>query len=422
MEKLHLAEIMDGSTEEFRRILNKYKNVQKFLEAMGASRAPPVPKTVIHKIRLVRKSEDTISRPIPQDVYHQLMQPQKMEVTYRSMISLAGPITWAYPKASASKKRKQHKAVAPEGDFDDEGLAEDSDSDFDERRERKQARTNKKKRKQSSINTHPPPPAIPFQFALDSTGEILYGNDGCPVINPVASPQTKYSPTKRNGKKQVTFSSELDQHVGESSYGAFGPQPEPQRLADEGMQQALEYITSQLDQQRQQRANPDAHPDFRMDPLFEDFLNEDAESGQLARQLLESDELGSQHHELASQTLADLHAAATSTEIQTIVQQQTAPSTQQSALSEPIEGSQHANTFSLNLEIEDNTFDSIVAKVQHLQNDPQDSELNAIFDVFMHCGADDGSDNRAYDGLEGGSDGQSFDISVGNVIMAPSGV
>lgn len=426
MDKLHLPEIMDGTPEEFRRILHKYKNVQTFLEAMGASKAPPVPKTIIHKIRIVRKAEDTLSRPIPQDVYHQLLQPQKMEVTYRSMISLAGPITWAFPKPSVNKKRKHRKAVVPEGDFEEEGAAEDSDSDFDERRERKRAKTNKKKTKPSSSHTNPPPPVTPFQFALDPTGEILYGNDGFPVINPMASPQSKFSPTKRNGKKQVTFSAELEAPLDEPQYSTLDLQARPRGLAAEAVQQAVQYLANQLNQQRQHSADPDSNPDFRLDPILENFLNEDAESGQLARQLLEDGELPedepiSQSEDQQSHLLANLHALDPSVlAAHANTPQQDVPSAQQSATIEPMEEAQNADSFSLNLE--DNTFDSLVARVQHFQNGPEDSELDAIFDVFTHNGTDEGLDNRAYEGGNGGSDGPSFDLSMENAVPSASEV
>lgn len=423
MEKLHLAEIMDGSTEEFRRILNKYKNVQSFLEAMGASKAPPVPRTIIHGIRIVRKAEDTLSRPIPQDVYHQLMQPGKMEVTYRSMISLAGPITWAFPKASANKKRKAHKTGAPEGDFDDGGQ-EDSDSDFDEVRERKRSKPNKKKSRHAPVPTNPALPATPFEFAVDSAGQILIGNDGCPVINPLDSPQAKCSPTKRNGKKQVTFSADLEAPSGESQYGAHDSLAETQRLTAEAMQQAVQYIQQQLQQQRRHSTDPDSNPDFRLDPAFEEFLNEDAEAGQMAKQIMESsefpaDEQASAEPQPDSHTLAELHAAAISVDAPPNEQQQDTPAGLQTVNVDATTGPQE-DPFNLNLE--DNTFDSVLARVQHFQNDPPDSELDAIFDVFTHNGADDGHDERAYDGVEGGSDERTFDISMETVCAATTEV
>lgn len=410
---------MDGSAEEFRRILNKYKNVQLFLEAMGASRAPPVPRTIIHGIRIVRKAEDTLSRPIPQDVYHQLMQPGKMEVTYRSMISLAGPIKWAFPKATANKKRKAHKTAAQDGYLDDGG-EEDSDSDFDEARERKRSKPNKKKSRHAPVLPNPALSAIPFQFAVDSTGEPLIGNDGCPVINPLAYPQAKFSSTKRNGKKQVTFSADLEAASGEMQYGAYNSHAEPQRLAAEAMEQAVQYLQRQLQQQRRHSTDPDANPDFRLDPGLAEFLNEDPEAGQMAKQIMESsefpeDEDASVEPQLNTQTLAELNAAAMSAEGPPNDQQQDTPAGHQTANSNTTIG-QEEEPFNSNLE--DNTFDSVLARVQHFQNGPLDSELDAIFDVFTHNGADEGQDEPTYDGAEEGSDERTFDISMETVCMA----
>lgn len=409
---------MDGSAEEFRRILNKYKNVQLFLEAMGASRAPPVPRTIIHGIRIVRKAEDTLSRPIPQDVYHQLMQPGKMEVTYRSMISLAGPIKWAFPKAFVNKKRKAHQTAAPDDDLHDGGQ-EDSDSDFDERRKSKRLKPNKKKTRHAPVLTNPALPAIPFQFAVDTTGEPLIGNDGCPVINPLASPQAKFSPTRRNGKKQVTFSADLEAPSGEMQYGAYNSHAEPQRLAAEAMEQAVQYLQRQLQQQRRHSTDPDANPDFRLDRELAEFLNEDPEAGQMAKQIMESsefpeDEDASVEPQLNTQTLAELHAAAISAEAPPNDQQLDKPTGHQTANIDAATGQQE-EPFNSNLE--DNTFDSVLARVQHFQNGPLDSELDAIFDVFTHNGADEGQDEPAYDGVEEGSDEPTFDISMESVCV-----
>lgn len=406
IEKLHLAEIMDGSREEFHRILNKYKNVQTFLEAMGASRAPPVPRTIIHGIRIVRKPDDKQSRPIPQDVYHELSQPGRMEVTYRSMISLAGPITWAFPKASLNKKRK---AARPEGDFEN-GAAEDSESDFDEVR-RKRPKHNKKKSRHTALLANPAPSAIPFEFALDPSGQILFGNDGCPVINSIASPAGKETPSKRNGKKQVTFSTDLELPHYE---GRYATQIQPQRLSAQAMQQAVQYIQQQLEQQQQQRANPEAHPDFQLDAALQEFFNEDSEAEEMARQIMDGSTLPSDEPiQIGTQTLAELEAAATSGDAQPNDSREAAVDEHvpiDEAVQNPL-----ADPFTNSLNMDHNTFDSVIATVQQFQNVSSDNDLDAIFDVFPYNGADDGSDGRAYNAGDDGNDERNMDFDMEDV-------
>jgi hypothetical protein len=396
---------MDGSAEESDRIIRKYKNVQKFLEAMGAAKPPAVPRTVIHVARVIRKAEDKQSRPIPQDVYNELMPPERMEVTYRSMLSLAGPIAWAYPK-KATKKRKNHKG---EGDFD--GLADESRSELDfdehERRERKRARSHRKKAKPDQITA---PPALQFAVSFDGQVELdCYGN---PVIKAVASPNAKKTPSRRNTKKQVTFSEEIDPAIGAWPGAENDDMPPTQRnfpaenmqqhITAESMQQTVEYIQQQLEQQQRQRDNPEAYPDFQLDPALQKLFDEDARSGQMAQHILEG---GDVPWEEPPKETFDLDQPGSQTFEQAFV----AATANQSFPHDTQHGSNNGQIFVEEAMISP-TFSSNANgdKSQTFHNESPNDELDAIFGVFTNA------TSEVHDGRDDGHDGHlDIDIEVG---------
>ncbi|KAJ9101049.1 hypothetical protein QFC21_003267 [Naganishia friedmannii] len=418
IEKLHLAEIMCGSREEFERILNKYKNVQRFLEAMGATKAPPVPRTIIHGIRLVSKAEDKKSLPIPQDVYLELTKPERMEVTYRSMISLAGPVTWAFPKKSAKKKNgKKRKNPNPDETFEKADVDEESESDFDERAPRKKARLTKKRPRPPVA---PPPnttmssmPVIPFEFALDSQGAILFGDDGCPVINPVAGSQT--SPPKR---KQVTFSQNLDTYNGRADGEAISSlEQQPQHLSAEATCRAIEFIQHQLQQQQQQRDDPENHTDFQLDPTLQAFFaqqNDVDESVTLASAaaLLPLGDATIEEQQHFANNLSEVSASVKLPQGSTL-RVEAMPSDSQELV---LNGEQSVSVenrradmdpFDNSPNMDTQTFDTVVAQVQQYQNvspDPNNA-LDAIFNVEAFNMATDAEERQYDSAIDDGSNG-----------------
>ncbi|KAJ9118569.1 hypothetical protein QFC22_003789 [Naganishia vaughanmartiniae] len=409
IEKLHLAEIMCGSREEFERILNKYKNVQRFLEAMGAAKAPPVPRTIIHGIRLVSKAEDKKSLPIPQDVYLDLTKPERMEVTYRSMISLAGPVTWAFPKKSKKTKHGK-KRKNPNETYEKDGADEESESDFVERAQRKKARSTKKRHKPPVVapprnSTMSSMPVIPFEFALDGQGAILFGDDGCPVINPVASSHT--SPPKR---KQVTFSQNLDAYdirADGQSIAGLQFEPQPQQLSAEATRRAVKFIQHQLQQQQQQRDDPENHADFQLDPILQAFFsqqNDVDESVTLASAaaLLPMGDATIEEQQHFANNLAEVGALidvpqgpTSHTEPMPLDGQEIALNNDQSVPAEHRRADLDPLNNSPNMDIQ--TFDTVVAQVQQFQNvSPDPNELDAIFD-FQAFSMPSDAEERQYD-------------------------
>ncbi|KAJ9110918.1 hypothetical protein QFC19_001427 [Naganishia cerealis] len=414
-EKLHLAEIMDGSTEETQRILRKYKNAQLFLEAMGATKAPPVPKTIIHGIRLVSKAKDKKSLPIPQDVYHELMKPEKMEVPYQSMIHLAGPITWAFPKKPIRKRKLPSKKQRPEDTYEKDGEERsESESDFDESRERKKARLSKKRWRQPHAAALPSTltaelPVVPFSFALDSQGAILFGEDGCPLINPITSLPSDQSPPKRKGNRQVTFSSELNMYNSRAaSHPLLQSEGQPQQLSQENMRRAVEFIHQQLQQQQERRENPENHVGFQLDPTLQAFLEQHNQDDQLvtsAKAMLEIPGVSEEQHPVLTHSESDapqqessLHLGAAMDDVQGLVID---------ADSSVLMANRRADMdpFSISPNMDTQTFDTLVAQVQQYQNGspiPQShrgftgNELDAIFDVRSFNIAPDAQE-RSYD-------------------------
>jgi hypothetical protein len=422
IEKLHLAEIMCGSREEFERILNKYKNVQRFLEAMGATKAPPVPRTIIHGIRLVSKAEDKKSVPIPQDVYLELTKPETMEVTYQSMISLAGPVTWAFPKKS-TKKKQGKKRKNPNETFEKDDAEEESESDFDERAERKKSRKNTKRPRPPVARqpnaTMSSMPVIPFEFAVDSQGAILFGDDGCPVINPVVS---SASPTKR---KQVTFSQNLGTYDGAADgqpTSASQFEAQPQQLSAESTRRAIEFIRQQLQRQQQHRDNPESHPDFQLDPTLQAFFaqqNDVDESVTLASAaaLLPPGSATIEDQQHFANSLSELgvsvdlpqgstvHAKAMPSDMQDFVQnvEQSVSAENRRADMDPFDNSPNMDT---------QTFDTVVAQVQRFQNvwpTYPNTALDAIFDVEAFSMLPPAGERQYDSAIDEGSNGMGSD-------------
>lgn len=407
-EKLHLGEIMEGTEDESHRILKKYKNVQKFLEAMGAAKAPPVPRTVLHVARIVRKAEDKQSAAIPQEIYHGLMKPERMDVTYRSMISLAGPITWAFPKKPSMKKRKQRQTETLEGDFADESRSDSDDFGETEKRERKRARLHHKKSKPGNPAAAPIP-AGPFEFEFGPDGQIQLDHNGDPVINAIISPNTtpygKKSSSKRNNKKQVTFSEELDPSLGAWPGAEHDVAPPSQQdPSSETLQQTVEYIQQQLDRHQQQKDNPAALPDFQLDPALKKLFEEDARSGQMARHIMEGGDVPWEeppreafHLDPPSPRTLQRAIAATS------IDRAQPRDTQQAATNGNILVEEDMSSprfpFSSHINADDRNFDDLAGKVQHFPNDSPGDELDAIFGVFTNATAEvqDGQDDDHVD-------------------------
>lgn len=417
--KLHLRSIMDGTPEEGHRILKKYKNVQKFLEAMGAMQAPPVPRTVIHLACIIRKAEDKQSAPIPQEIYHGLMKPERMAITYRSMLPINRVVAEAFPKKTKPPKKRKHRQIDRSAEDDFDGLADESQSESDfgerEKRERKRARSHKKK-----TNPDNPPqltlPAGPFEFEFGPDGGIQLDHNGDPIIKPIVSPNAtpygKQASTRRNNKKQVTFSEEVDPSMGAwpGAEDDHAPPPQPQPdLSAETMQQTVEYIQEQLDKHRQQKQYPGAFPDFQLDPALQKLFEEDARSGQMARQILEGGDepwkepppeafpLGPPSPNAWQHALA----VATVNKDQPQADQQEATN-DYSLIVETVNSPN--DYFTGNANASDHTLGNLVFKAQGFQNDPSNDELDAIFGVFTNaaCEVQDGQDDGPDEPLEMG--------------------
>jgi hypothetical protein len=426
-KKLRLDEVMDGGPEEGHRILRKYKNVQKFLEAMGAYPAPPVPRTIIHMARIIRKTEDKQSAPIPQEVYHGLMKPPRMIHmwgTYSSMLRLNKVNAAAYPKKSKSSKKRKHRQIDrfAEGDFD--GLADDSESESDfgerEKRERKKAKSHKKKT-HSDNSPQMSLPAGPFEFQFGPGGEIQLDHNGDPIINSIVSPNAipygKKASTRRNNKKQVTFREEVDPLL-ESWPGAENDDStlKEKDLFADTLQQTVEYIQQQLDKHRRQKENPGAFPDFQLDPALQKLFEEDARSGQMARHILEGgdepwEEPPSEAfhlHPPSPNALQQALALAVSVEDQPKGDQQSHIEHLEAALRpEPIvETVKSPNDFfANNANYSSCPLDGLACKNQEYHNEKSDNELDAIFDVFTNAASE------AQDGQDDGPN-HSFDIGL----------
>lgn len=419
--KLHLRTIMDGTPEEGYRILKRYRNVQKFLEAMGAMQAPPVPRTTIHVARIIRKAEDKQSAPIPQEIYHGLMKPERMAITYRSMLPINRVVAEAFPKKSKTPKKRKHRQIDRSAEGDDYDLADESQSESDDgeqqKRERKKARCLKKKAKPDN----PPQmtlPAGPFQFEYGPDGGIRLDHNGDPIVKPIVSPNAtpydKKASTRRNNKKQVTFSEEVDPSLGawpgaEDDHAPPPPPPPPPDLLAETMQQTVEYIHEQLDKHRQQKDNPGAFPDFQLDPALLKLFEEDARSGQMARHILEGGDepweepppdafpLGPPSPNALQHALA----IATANEHQCQSDQQEA--THDHTLIVETVNSPN-NYFTGNANVDDHDLHSLDSKAQEFQNDPFNDELDAIFGLFANaaCEVQDGQDDGPDECLEMG--------------------
>jgi hypothetical protein len=168
------------------------------------------------------------------------------------------------------------------------------------------------------------------------------------------------------------------------------------------MQQTVEYIQQQLEQQQRQRDNPEAYPDFQLDPALQKLFDEDARSGQMAQHILEG---GDVPWEEPPKETFDLDQPSSQTFEQAFV----AATANQSFPHDTQHGSNKGQIFVEEAMISP-TFSSNANgdKSQNFHNEPPNDELDAIFGVFTNA------TSEVHDGRDDGHDGHlDLDIEVG---------